>query len=41
MSKMTVINEDYGDKEYSTIQFVEWLELIGRLADAKSQGTLN
>ena len=35
MSKMTVINEDKFSKQYNQLQFVEFLEFIGRLALAK------
>ncbi len=40
LSKMTVPNEnDDGPDEYDQIRFVEFLEMIGRAADFKYQGT--
>ena len=35
MSKMAVTSEPGDYKKYNTMQFAEYLEFIGRLADAK------
>jgi hypothetical protein len=35
MCKMTVVVEATGYKEYSRLQFVEFLEFVGRIANAK------
>ena len=40
MSKMTVINEaEESTIRYKRLQFVELLEMIGRIADVKYKGT--
>ena len=35
MSKMTVINEHEHHKQFNSLRFVEFLELIGRIAELK------
>jgi len=40
MSKMTVSNEEFHTDQYFTMQFVEFLEMIGRIALYKYQGTI-
>ena len=39
MSKMTVPNENDDAKRYNSLYFVEFLEMIGRVADLKFQGS--
>ena len=39
MSKMTITNENENADGYRTIKFVEFLEMIGRIADLKFQGS--
>ena len=41
MSKMTVTNENTreGEKLYNQIKYVEFLEMIGRIADLKFRGS--
>lgn len=39
MSKMTIINEDYQRDRYYLLDFVEFLEMIGRIALVKYEGS--
>ena len=39
MSKMTIVNEDYQRDRYYLLDFVEFLELIGRVALVKYEGS--
>ena len=39
MSKMTLANENEESKSYFRLQFVEFLEMIGRIAHLKYQGS--
>ena len=39
MSKMSVISEMANYKQYSKMEFVEWLEFIGRISDLKFRHT--
>jgi hypothetical protein len=39
MSKMTVANENEENKTYYRLQFVEFLEMVGRVAHLKCQGS--
>ena len=39
MCKMTVIDECKHYKQYGHMQFVEWLEFVGRIADIKFRGS--
>ena len=39
MSKMTIANENEESKSYFRLQFVEFLEMIGRISHLKYQGS--
>ena len=39
MSKMTVINEKEGSQKYYELRFVEFIEMIGRIAEVKYANT--
>ena len=39
MSKMTIIHEEYEEDRYNNLFFVEFLEMIGRIAVVKYEGT--
>ena len=39
MSKMTIVNEEFQKDQYLFMNFVEFLEMLGRLAHAKFEGT--
>ena len=39
MSKMTVVNEEWEAEKYNVLAFVEFLEMVGRVADVTFSGT--